>query len=101
VGGRGAPAIDQDEVQPAGDAQLGEVLQHCTGSRDPNPYLHEPVVVETEESVTLYWTSTPPEGGNTCPGNPSVRVSVTLERPLGGRTVLDGFEYPPRPGPIG
>lgn len=91
------------EVAVSDPAELVVVLNEidCTGSRDPIPYLHEPVVVETGKTVTLYWTSTPPEEDNTCPGNPSVRVSVNLEAPLGDRTVLDGFEYPPQPVPIG
>lgn len=69
----------------------------CTSSRDPSPFLHEPFVVETDEAVTVYWTSTRPVGGQTCPGNPAVERSLELERPLGGRTLLDGSRYPATP----
>lgn len=68
----------------------------CTGGRDPSPHLREPYVVETDESVTIYWTSTPPDGG-TCPSNPSVERSVTLAKPLGDRALLDGSVYPAEP----
>jgi hypothetical protein len=69
----------------------------CTSSRDPAPFLHDPYVVETDESVTVYWTSTPPEGGQTCPGNPSVSRPLPLDEPLGDRELLDGSTYPPSP----
>jgi len=53
-------------------------------------------VVETVDSVTIYWTSEPPSGGQDCQGNPSVERVVKLSEPLDARTVLDGFSYPPR-----
>jgi hypothetical protein len=71
------------------------VEAQCTGSRDPRPFLHEPVVVESETDVTVYWTSTPP-GAATCPGNSPFPVELTLPSPLGDRTLLDGSMYPPR-----
>lgn len=69
----------------------------CTSSRDPGPYLHEPIVVERDDVVTIYWTSDTPTGAQDCPGNPRVRRTVHLDRPLGDRTVLDGSRWPPRP----
>ena len=70
--------------------------RECTSGRDPDRFLHEPYVVETDDSVTIYWTSEPPRDSQTCPGNPSVDRVVELEEPLGTRTVLDGLSYPPR-----
>jgi hypothetical protein len=75
-------------------AQLSE--RECTSGRNPERFLHEPLVVETSEKVTIYWTSEPPNGGQDCQGNPSIDKIVELERPLGSRVVLDGFNYPPR-----
>jgi hypothetical protein len=69
----------------------------CTSSRDPAPHLHEPTVVSTDESMTVYWTSTPPEGGQNCPGNPSSPQTLTLPEPLGERQLLDGSRWPPVP----
>ncbi len=70
--------------------------RECTSGRDPERFLHEPVVVETSEKVTIYWTSEPPKGGQDCQGNPSIDRVVELKQPLGTRVVFDGFSYPPR-----
>jgi hypothetical protein len=71
--------------------------RECTSGRDPDRFLHEPYVIETVDSVTIYWTSEPPRGrGQTCPGNPSVDRVVELKEPIGTRTVFDGLSYPPR-----
>ncbi len=70
--------------------------RECTSGRDPRPFLHEPLVVETRATVTIYWTTEPPRGGHDCQGNPSVRGVVELDRPLGTRAVLDGSSYPAR-----
>lgn len=71
--------------------------RQCASGRDPDPFLREPVVVETAEAVTLYWTTTPVTGGADCQGNPSVERTVELKTPLGARQILDGSTYPPRP----
>jgi hypothetical protein len=68
----------------------------CTSARDPDPYLQDPIVVEDERAVTVYWTSTPPEGGQDCPGNPRVKRVLELREPLGDRVLLDGSRWPPR-----
>lgn len=75
-------------------AQVNE--RECASGRDPERFLHEPFVVETDETVTIYWTSETPKGGQTCQGNPSVDRVLELEQPLGTRVVFDGFSYPPR-----
>jgi hypothetical protein len=71
--------------------------RECTSGRDPRPHLEEPHVVETTTTVTVYWTSVPPEGFHNCMGNPAVAATVPLRRPLGERTLLDGSTYPPSP----
>ena len=85
--------LDRTASQPM--IEVNEV--ECTSARDPSPYLHDPYVVETDESVTVYWTSTPPQGGQDCPGNPSVSRPLPLSEPLGDRELLDGSTYPPSP----
>ena len=74
---------------------VGVNERECSSGRDPTPFLHEPSVVETETSVTVYWTSAPPAGGQNCLGNAPVERELTLQRPLGDRTLLDGSTYPP------
>lgn len=76
--------------------EVGVTEQECTGARNPLPHLHEPFVVESQDTVTVYWTSTPPTGANTCPGNPMVSRDLQLEAPLGERRLLDGSSYPAR-----
>ncbi len=70
--------------------------RECTSGRDPLPFLHEPTVIEADETVTVYWTSDAPHGAQTCQGNPPVRMAVELDEPLGSRTLLDGSTWPPK-----
>jgi hypothetical protein len=69
----------------------------CTSSRDPEPHLRKPVVVETDETVTVYWTTEEATGGQKCPGNPPAERVVELDGPLGDRAVLDGSTWPATP----
>jgi hypothetical protein len=69
----------------------------CAGAREPDPYLHEPDVTESDDSVVVTWTSDAITSEATCPGNPSVERTITLSEPLGDRPLLDGSYYPPRP----
>jgi len=88
------------DADPGSRTFTAEVTERaCASGRDPGPFLREPFVVETDETVTIYWTSESPVGGQTCQGNPIVKRTVELSEPLGSRTVLDGFRYPPRPAP--
>jgi hypothetical protein len=84
----------RDEKSARLTAQVQEHV--CTSGRDPEPFLHEPFVVETSDRVTIYLTSEPPEGGQDCQGTPPVDRVVELNQPLGTRLVFDGFSYPPR-----
>jgi hypothetical protein len=76
------------------DVEVSE--RECTSARDPSAYLREPYVVETETSVTLYWTTDSPSGNQDCPGNPAVTRTVQLGSPLGDRSLYDGSVWPPR-----
>jgi len=93
-------AAPPEGLDPAATSLEVEVSEReCASARDPAPFLNEPVVVEREDSVTVYWTSESPQGDQRCPGNPSVRRVVALERPLGDRALLDGSTWPPNPVP--
>ena len=65
----------------------------CTSSRDPTPFPRTPTVVETDSSVTVYWTSSAPTGDQSCPG--TVEQQTTLAQPLGDRDLLDASSWPP------
>lgn len=69
--------------------------RECVSGRDPGPFLQEPSVTETEESVVVSWTADRLPRSATCQGNPSVTRTVRLEEPLGDRAVLDGSTWPP------
>ena len=101
-----APVLDRDAIwvqvnaSTAVDGSATEVAvdvneSACTSARDPAPHLHEPVLVSTDESVTVYWTSTAPDGAAECPGNPTSQQVLTLDEPLGDRPLLDGSRWPP------
>lgn len=97
----GAPDVADSDTE----LTLQVMERSCTGGREPDEFLREPVVVETAEDVTVYWTSgyyvgDPPadadQMGWACPGNPFVERTVSLEAPLGERPVLDGSTWPAR-----
>ena len=88
-----APAAGLDRTSTTLTVGVNEVA--CTSSRNPEPFLRPATVVETEESVTVYWTSDAPTGDQSCPGNPTVERQVTLARPLGDRDLLDASTWPP------
>lgn len=88
-----AGSVDRKTSTPT----VGVTERACTGARDPSAYLHEPYVVETDEAVTVYWTTESPEGYSTCQGNPPTDRTLELAAPLGDRDLLDGSVYPPQP----
>jgi hypothetical protein len=90
-----APAGGLDRTTTSPTVGVTEI--ECTSGRDPSAFLNEPYVVETEESVTVYWTSEPPRGAQNCIGNRPVDRTLTLDEPLGERELLDGSVYPPHP----
>lgn len=88
-----APAAGLDRTSTTLTVGVNEIA--CTSSRDPEPFLRLPAVVETEKSVTVYWTSDAPTGDQSCPGNPTVEQQVTLAEPLRDRDLLDASSWPP------
>jgi hypothetical protein len=73
------------------------VETECASRRDPSPFLREPVIIEHDDAVTVYWTSDTPEGSQTCPANLPVRRTLQLDKPIGSRHILDGSFWPPAP----
>ena len=86
-----AGGLDRESTSPT----VGVTELECTSGRDPTPHLHDPVVVESDDAVTVYWTSTPMTGDATCIGPPPTEVTLKLDSPLGDRELLDGSSYPP------
>lgn len=91
-------ALPADATNPAAaNVELLVSEIQCTSAREPGPFLAtEPVVVESEQSVTVYWTTEQMTGGAECPGNPWVPRAIQLQDALGDRSLLDGSTWPPR-----
>ncbi len=67
---------------------------NCAGGQAPDDREVLPVVTETESSIEIVTLVEPVSGGAECPGNPWYPITVTLEEPLGDRTVYDAHESP-------
>ena len=50
---------------------------------------------ETESTVSVAWSVPGPPTNVSCVGHPALREHLTLQHPLGSRTLLDGSLYPP------
>lgn len=62
----------------------------CASGNPPSDREVVPVVIETDDTVTLVVLVAPVEGFAECPSNPSHPITVTLDRPLGDRQLIDG-----------
>ncbi|HET6562394.1 MAG TPA: hypothetical protein VFG72_11000 [Marmoricola sp.] len=87
-------APDLDPASAELEVTVNEV--ECTSGRDPRPFLRRPTIVESDDSVTISWTSEAPEGDARCVGNPLVPQVVQLEEPLADRVLLDASAWPAR-----
>lgn len=86
------------DLDPASKVLAVRVVERaCAGGRDPRPFLGAPQVVETEESVTIGWTSEAIDGVATCVGSAPVPARVELAAPLGDRVLLDASRWPAHP----
>lgn len=63
----------------------------CTGGSMMGERLLGPQVVETDHDLRLAFAAIPLVGAQNCPGNPPTAVTITLERPLGDRLLIDGL----------
>lgn len=77
------------------EVHLLAVESGCTGGSTMGERLLGPQVVETDDSVRIVLASIPLVGAQNCPGNPPSEVTVTLERPLGNRALIDGLVIAP------
>jgi hypothetical protein len=68
----------------------------CASGRNPIPFLDKPEVDYLKRAVVIRLWIHPPEGVNTCQGNPIGRLEVDLPGPLGKRRLYDGASDPPR-----
>ena len=68
----------------------------CTGGRKLLPEDFSPRVRYEEDHISIVMYSQP-VGGGLCPGNPSTRVTIELDEPVGEREIYEVGRYPPWP----
>jgi hypothetical protein len=68
--------------------------RNCASGRAPTDRDVLPVVTESDSQIVIV-VLVEPAGDADCPGNPWHPITVTLDAPLGDRTVLDGHTSPP------
>ncbi|HEY5651376.1 MAG TPA: hypothetical protein VIW46_08020 [Acidimicrobiia bacterium] len=90
--------FDRD-VQPDPESTALEIEimeQACASGRAPIDREILPVIIEAADAVSITIFVEPSEAFDvTCPSNPWHPVVVTLDAPLGDRTVFDGVSIPP------
>ena len=82
----------------AGDRQIHVLINElaCASGQSPEGRILPPVVAPSQAAVTIAILVASRPGGQDCPGNPELAITVDLPQPLGGRPLLDGGVYPPR-----
>jgi hypothetical protein len=85
-----------DPAAPAPDATSTDLRvlvseRGCAGGQEMGARLLGPQVVVTDDAVRIAFAAVLQPGAQTCPGNPSTPVTVTLETPLGDREIRDGL----------
>lgn len=69
----------------------------CASGRPPLGRLQPPVILATEDAITIAFAVRKRPGGQDCPGNPETRVVVQFNEPLGDRGLFDGAFVPAEP----
>lgn len=81
---------------PASGVDLLVMELACSSGEDAEGRIEVVEQAEGTSAVELL-VAVRPDGGGDCPSNPATPFTVTLDQPLGDRTVIDTSVYPPRP----
>lgn len=99
--GFGPASVATDPEQPveSGDTELKLLINErdCASGTAPVDREVVTLVTETAEAVTITVLVALVDGHAECPSNPWHPVAVTLNAPLGSRTLIDGSLFPTRP----
>jgi hypothetical protein len=89
--------IDPTSSPTAASTQVAvlAIEMACAGGAAPLGRLLPPIVLTTDEAVTIALFVRTAPGANDCPGNPEVPVMVDLGGALGSRHLFDGSSVPP------
>lgn len=81
---------------PESDTIAIEIMeQSCAGGQAPIGREVLPVITEAGDALSITVFVEPVVGGADCQGNPWHPITVTLNDPLGQRTLFDGAAIPP------
>lgn len=90
------PSRPFDQESNSIDVLVAELL--CTGGQTMGNRLLGPEVVETDTEVILAFAAISRSAETfDCPTNPFKAVTITLDQPLAGRSVVNGMQLPPGP----
>lgn len=88
--------LDPDREPDPASTELPVLIneRNCASGQAPVDREIVPVVTETETTVEITVFVAPVKGGAECPSNPFHPIVITLDEPLGGRTVIDATTQP-------
>lgn len=69
----------------------------CASGKPPLGRLMPPIVMTTDDAVTISVAVRKLPGGQDCPSNPEAAVVIQLDGPLGNRRLFDGSSFPASP----
>jgi hypothetical protein len=69
----------------------------CASGKPPLGRLLQPVVLATDDAVTIAIAVRRLPGSQDCPANPEVRAVIQLDESLGDRGLFDGSSFPAAP----
>ena len=64
----------------------------CASGQPMGDRLQGPQVIESDDAIRIAFAVTLQVGGQDCQGNPSTPVTITLDEPLGDRTLIDAVD---------
>jgi len=99
LGDLSVPTVTLDPAhtpEPAAtELQLLVTESACNSGQPATGRVELVSLVETEDSVTVTIGVKPKSGFANCPSNPATPFTVTLEEPIGDRTLIDGTRGAP------
>lgn len=90
--------LDPDLPQPdASDTEFVALVTEraCASGQSSEGRVSPPVILYEADRILVIFGVRPLPGAQRCPGNPSTRVVVHLDQPIGARRLFDGSFLPP------
>jgi hypothetical protein len=97
--GRASWWLDPAAGRPAANATFvaAVVLEEaCASGKSPAGRVLPPVISATDATISVMIAIRRRPGGQDCPGNPPLAITIDLGEAIGTRKLLDAGEFPPR-----